>query len=111
MKGNQGFTLLEVVIAMAIFSITALGITRLQIGTLQANAYAKRRTIALNFAQDKVEKVRSGQACSAAQLTYGSLTFALVCTTANGPNNTQNVTVTVSWSDPTAQSVQIQTRI
>jgi len=103
--------MLEVLVAMVILSITALGITRLQVGTIQANAYAKRRTIALNFAQDKVEKVRSGQACSAAQITYGSLIFSLVCTTANGPNNTQNVTVTVSWSDPTTQSVQIQTRI
>src|SRR4051812_22989152 len=111
MKGNQGFTLLEVMVAMVIFSIASLGIACLQVGTIQANAFAKRRTIALNFAQDKVEKVRSGQACSGSQLTYGALNFSLACVTASGPNNTQNVTVTVSWSDPTLQSVQIQTRI
>ncbi len=111
MKGNRGFTLLEVLVAVTILSFASLAMAKLQVGTLQANAYAKRRTIALNFAQDKIEKVRGGQACNAASLVYGSLSFSLACLSVTGPNNTRNVTVTVSWSDPTQQSVQIQTLI
>lgn len=111
MKRNRGFTLLEVLVAMTILSFASLAMAKLQVGTIQSNAYAKRRTIALNFAQDKVEKVRSGQACSAGTLIYGTLTFSLACTSVSGPNNTQSVTIVVSWSDPTAQSVQIQTLI
>jgi type IV pilus modification protein PilV len=111
MKEDRGFSLLEVLVAMTILSFASLAMAKLQVGTLQANAFAKRRTIALNFAQDRVEKVRAGLACSNAQITYGSLAFALTCQSVNGPNNTKDVTVTVRWSDPTQQSVQIRTLI
>src|SRR5262245_10901559 len=111
MKGNRGFTLLEVLVAMTILSFASLAMVKLQVGTLQANAYAKRRTIALNFAQDRIEKLRSGLSCSSSSITYGSLVFSLACQSVSGPNNTRNVTITVTWSDPAQQSVQIQTLI
>lgn len=111
MKGNWGFTLLEVLVAMTILSFASLAMAKLQVGTLQANAYAKRRTIALNFAQDRIEKMRAGLACNNASITYGSLAFSLACQSASGPNNTKNVTITVTWSDPAQQSVRIQTLI
>jgi len=106
----QGFTLIEVLIAMLIFAIAALGLAKLQVGQIQAGAKAKRRTVALTFAQDTIEKVRDGQGCANSSQTQGSITYSLQCDTSNGPDGTQNISVTVSWADPNSQSVILQTR-
>ena len=41
MKSQEGFTIIEVLIAMAIFSIGILGIATLQITAIQGNSTAK----------------------------------------------------------------------
>ncbi len=107
---NQGFTLLEALVAMVILSIGVLGLASLQVGMIKANAYAKRRTVATNVAQTQIERVRQGQACTSSQSGSGNI-YSVSCATASGPNSTQDVTVTVSWSDPTQQSVQLKIRI
>jgi type IV pilus assembly protein PilV len=107
---NQGFTLLEVLVAMVILSVGAMGLASLQIGMIKANAYAKRRTVATNVAQTQVERVRQGQACVPTQNSLNPY-YAVSCATVAGPNGTQDVTVTVSWSDPTQQYVRLKIRI
>src|SRR5262249_15929621 len=101
----QGFTLIEVLIAMLMFAIPALGLAKLQVGQIQAEAKAKRRTVALTFAQDTIEQVCDGQGCANSSQTQGAITYTLQCDTSNGPDGTQNISVTVSWADPTSQSV------
>ncbi|MGE0823623.1 MAG: type IV pilus modification protein PilV [Candidatus Binatia bacterium] len=107
-SGEQGFSLLEVLVAMVVFSIAALGMASLQVGTIQANAQAKRRTQATNIAQTQIERLRQGQACNQDVVPSG---YALNCQSVAGPDNTNEVTVTVSWVDYSYQSVRLKIRI
>jgi len=109
---ERGFSLIEVLVAMVLFSVAFLGFANLQVGTIRANGTAARRTFAATFAQQAVEKIRNGGACTTIPpAIQGSITYSAACTMVAGPNNTQNVTITVTWSDPATQTVTLQTRI
>jgi len=111
--GTQGFTLIEILVAMTIFSIASLGTASLLTSTMRANRMAHHRSFATAFAQDKIEEVRASVpgACTGGTASQGSISFSLACGTAAGPNETTDVTVTVTWADPSSQSVQLQLRI
>jgi type IV pilus modification protein PilV len=53
--GNQGFTLLEVLIAMAVFAIGILAVGSMQISAIDNNASARMRSEATVLAADKLE--------------------------------------------------------
>jgi len=56
---QSGFTLLEVMIALVIFSIGLLGLAGLQAGGLRSNTQAQLRTIAVIQAYDMAERIRA----------------------------------------------------
>ncbi len=56
---QSGFTLLEVMIALVIFSIGLLGLAGLQAGGLRSNTQAQLRTIATIQAYDMAERIRA----------------------------------------------------
>lgn len=56
---HAGFTLLEVMIALVIFSIGLLGLAGLQAGGLRSNTQAQLRTIATIQAYDMAERIRA----------------------------------------------------
>ena len=58
-KGNTGFTLIEVLIAMAIFSIGILGVAMLQSGSIRGNTSARGVTDIALIATDRLEMLRS----------------------------------------------------
>jgi type IV pilus assembly protein PilV len=58
-KGNTGFTLIEVLIAMAIFSIGILGVAALQSGSIRGNTSARGVTDIAVIATDWLEMLRS----------------------------------------------------
>jgi type IV pilus assembly protein PilV len=58
-RRQSGFTLLEVMIALVIFSIGLLGLAGLQAGGLRSNAQAQLRTIATIQAYDMAERIRA----------------------------------------------------
>jgi Tfp pilus assembly protein PilV len=96
---------------MVIFGIASLGFIGLTTNTLRANAMAHHRSFATAFAQDKIEEVRAGGACTGGTASQGDIQFSLACTTTAGPNGTNNVTVLVTWADPSSQNVQLQFRM
>lgn len=116
--GAQGFTLIEVLVAMVIFSIASLGTASVLTNTMRANMMAHHRSFATTFAQDKIEEIRAsvpanvpGVCAAGGTASQGSVNFSLACGTAGGPNGSTDVTVTVTWSYPSSQSVQLQLRI
>ncbi len=52
---RNGYTLIEVLIAMAIFSIGFLAVSTMQISAINSNANARSQTTVLNYAKDKIE--------------------------------------------------------
>lgn len=58
-RSQTGFTLLEVMIALVIFSIGLLGLAGLQAGGLRTNTQAQLRTIAVIQAYDMAERIRA----------------------------------------------------
>ena len=56
-KNEQGFTLIEIMIALVIFSIGLLGIAIMQINAINGNASARMSTEAATHAQDQIERL------------------------------------------------------
>lgn len=66
---QHGFTLLEVMVALVIFSIGMLGLAGLQAVSLQNNQSAYNRTLATMLAYDLADRVRNN-----ASINYASVT-------------------------------------
>ena len=56
-NGSHGYTLIEVLMAVAIFSIGFLAVSSMQISSINANANARSQTTVLTYAKDKVEDI------------------------------------------------------
>ena len=55
LNGSAGFTLIEILIAMAIFSIGILGVATMQISSVNGNSNARKYLEASAFAQRQLE--------------------------------------------------------
>jgi prepilin-type N-terminal cleavage/methylation domain-containing protein len=103
----EGFTLIEIMIALVILSIALLALAGLQIATIQGNARARRMTTAASLAELTLEDIKRTTAYNdiqsgpATQLQASGLTFTRqVTVTDNSPvAHSKTVTVTVSWSN------------
>jgi type IV pilus assembly protein PilV len=58
---QSGFTLLEVLIALLIVSFGMLGVAGLQLVTLKSNASSQYRSLAVHYAQEISERMRSNE--------------------------------------------------
>ncbi|MBT8136006.1 MAG: type IV pilus modification protein PilV [Gammaproteobacteria bacterium] len=61
MKNNQGFTLLETLIALVVLSVGMLGIASLHVEGLRNGRTATLRTKAMTLATDMAEKMRANR--------------------------------------------------
>ncbi len=102
----EGFTLIEIMIAVAIISIGLLALGGLQVSLVRGNALSQRMTAAISVAEQKIEQVKNTpyaniQAESATQIQASGINFTRqVTVTDNSPlANTKTVNVTVTWSD------------
>lgn len=60
-NAQKGFTLLEVLIALLIVSFGMLGVAGLQLVTLKSNSSSQYRSLAVHFAQEISERMRSNE--------------------------------------------------
>jgi len=59
MKAQRGFTMVEVLVALALTGIAASGLLALYARTTQASRYSRRATEATVLAQDQLERLRA----------------------------------------------------
>ena len=126
MAGQQGFTLLEVMIALVIFAVGVLGLAAMQIDFIQGNDTARELTEAANRASDKIEQLMSvgytdsDLDVSANPHTEASGGYNLSWTVqhpdqdgsggVNGDEDTfKTIQMTVTWNDGTARSFTMNT--
>jgi type IV pilus assembly protein PilV len=102
----EGFTLIEIMIAVAIISIGLLALGGLQVSLIRGNALSQRMTAAVSVAEQAVEQIKKTpyaniQSESPTQVTASGLKFtSQVDVTNDTPlTNTKTITVTVTWSD------------
>jgi len=111
----EGFTIIEVLQAMAISAIGLLALSSLTVSTISANAKAKRITAGATLAADKLESLRdltyAAVVEGADEVTQDNVTFTrawTVCT--NCPiAGTKQVTMTVQWMEHKQETVRLET--
>ena len=113
-RKSNGFTLVEVLVAMVILSISLLALAGLMTTTTRNNAAGGHLTEAATFAQDKLERLRvtplvniplnittTDNPVGSTGITYTRSWTAVP--NIPFPNNTlDTITITVTWVDPTS---------
>jgi Tfp pilus assembly protein PilV len=122
LASQKGATFIEVLAAVSVFAVTAIGISPTLLSTRKMAAVSNSRSVAATLAADKIEQIRAGTStCVAdgpfnANGTTGGI-YTRTCTSSAYPPSAPvtgiaQVSVTVSWPDrPTAQSVTLVTLV
>jgi prepilin-type N-terminal cleavage/methylation domain-containing protein len=100
-KQQDGFTLIEVLISISLFSIALLGLCGATVMAMKGNSLSQMSTKATVMAKDKIEGLKN---LNYSQITPGSDTPEANFTrqwivTPNSPvTDTKTIAVTVSWA-------------
>lgn len=117
---ESGFTLFEIVIAMAVLAVGSVGATALTLSMIRGNAISHNITTATTLAQDKLEDIKRLGFVAAVSSTeeYGSIAnysaYRRVTTVTGAPAVTpvtKTVTVVVSWRGSGTHKVILNTII
>lgn len=124
-RREGGFSLLEIMIAMSIFAVVALGLAQLQISVVRQRIEAKKYTKAMFYAEELMEKVRMTSFNSVNTIgmataipissTPDNSIYARSLTTDSG-STIKLVTIKVKWKDSQGNfiaknSLQVSTKI
>ena len=120
-ENQSGFTMLEVLFALAIFSIGLLAVNAMTTMVINSNYKSRHLTTAVHLAQNKLDELTAGSYASVAdatetgldsQETAGAGIFERrVCVTASTDPEYKTVEIIVSWSDPDPRQAVFQTII
>ena len=111
MKNSEnGFTLIELVVALLIFSIGVMGFMKLQGETIRGNAFSQHLSTAVSLAQDKAENlVNAGLASgdlslgnhAGATVVKNGVSYSLtwVVSALGTATNSRQVALTVTWQE------------
>jgi prepilin-type N-terminal cleavage/methylation domain-containing protein len=111
MPGRAGYSLTEILVALAIFSIATLALTSGVTTVLRAGDVSARLTQATVLAQDKIEVLRASGAPPAGGSDTPVAGFSrswAVAPDAPEPGVTQ-ITVTVAWTDYGPHTISLST--
>lgn len=73
---HAGFTMVEMLVALVVLGIGLLGLARLFMYTLQGNASAASRVIAINLAADMADRIRANRTANTAYTAAAPVTTA-----------------------------------
>ena len=118
----KGFTLIEVLIVLAIFSIGILAVAAMQMTSTKGNASARRITEAVALAENRIERLlelpydhddlNPDPALNPHQATSGPYEINWTVTDTDldwdGSNDSKKVDVTVNWTYKGDRNVSIQ---
>ena len=96
---QQGFTLIEIMIAIILVLIGIIGLSMLTTTTTQDNDFSKSMTSATTMARDKIEELKGTDYANltAGSDTNGIYTRAWTVSTAASPSSYKTISVSVTW--------------
>ena len=118
-KKSNGFSLIEVLIALVILSISLLALAGLMVTTTGNNSFGSHMTEAATFAQDKLEELRvsswdtidddNDSVTGSTGILYNRNWDVSILLNPNPPPNDiqKSVTITVSWNDGVNRSIRL----
>lgn len=116
-RKSSGFTLIEILIALVIFSISMLAFAGLTVTATRSGSYGGRMTEAVTLAQDKLEELKANsweeivsggdQKMGATGINY--MRNWKVLETEN--RNLKTVSIKIDWKDRTDHSISFFTVI
>ena len=99
-SNNKGFTLVEVMIGMAIFIIGYLAVASMQMVAINGDSNARKTTEAATLAADRLETLivlPYDNIASGGPLTEGAYTISWQVTDDTPLPNTKTINITVTW--------------
>jgi type IV pilus modification protein PilV len=115
-KKSKGFSLIEVLVALVILSISLLALAGLMVQSTKNSSWGSHLTEAATLAQDILERFRAvrpqtdipegtnnDQVTAASGVTY-TRTWTV---TTNGDSTLRNISITVTWTDSIPHSITI----
>ena len=100
---EKGYTLIEVLISLTIFSVGMLAVASMQIMGINGNKTAKFHTNASNWSGDRIERLMAldydDTNLASGSAVEGSYNIAWTVTDNQLLNNVKTIAVTVSWKD------------
>jgi prepilin-type N-terminal cleavage/methylation domain-containing protein len=121
-RNEQGFSMLEVLIAICLLTIAMMGLITLQSRGIRGNDLGNRTTQAIALAQDKLEElinesrsqtITAGADNNINETGTGSGIFTRSWTVQNDTpvTNAQTVSVTMTWNDLIGQHTVTETGV
>jgi prepilin-type N-terminal cleavage/methylation domain-containing protein len=108
---SKGFTLIEILIALVILSISLLGLAGLMVKTTNNNSYGSHITEAATFAQDKMEELKATQwdyILKGADNIIGCTGIDYTRNWDVGTNeNLKTITIKINWNDKINHSISL----
>jgi type IV pilus assembly protein PilV len=115
---SKGFSLIEILIALVILSISLLALAGLMVTTTQNTSFGSHLTEAATFAQDRLEQFRAlrpqappqGDIPEGAGEDQRTGSTGIIYTRTWGVvtnGNLKTITVTINWNDRTNHSISL----
>lgn len=116
MNDSNGFTIVEVMVAMAIFFIGFLAVAQMQMKSVSGNAAARMQTEATTVAVDRLERLNYlpyghpdlNELNNPHQVTEGAYSVEWNVTDDEPINSTKTIDITVTSANPYAKPVTLQ---
>jgi prepilin-type N-terminal cleavage/methylation domain-containing protein len=102
MRRNEGFSMLEILVTIVIFSLGVLALSATQVINIKGTGFNKDTGIATALAQKQLENLKNAAfdtiTTNTAGVTQGTMNVSWdVTTNGTAPNRYKDVTVTVAW--------------
>ena len=112
LRNSNGFTLIEIIVALVILTIALLGLISTTVMVVKGNSFSKTMTTATTLAKDKLEELKS---TNYASLSAGSTTdYAKADSTQQGTQTAESMytrTWTINSNSPATDMKTVEVNV